>query len=171
MTKPSIAKSVSNLINQYHTRNPFELCDCLGINIYRHNLGALKGYYLYLNNKHNIALNTALSRYEQKIILGHELGHALEHSGISRFFSETSLESGDRIELEANLFCSELLISDKVLLSSVQYNPSLESLCEELCLPDWLIDCKIQMLISKGYTSFNYLYLVKKDSIKRQLQT
>lgn len=168
MTKPSIINLVADLVDRYHTRDPFELCDYLNINLYKHKLGSLKGYYLFYNNNHHIVLNSNLTRREQRIILGHELGHALEHSGLSHFFSETAnlLESKDRIELEANLFCAELLISDIDILSFAEYDSSINNLCDCLALPDWLIDCKVQMLISKGYTDFHYMYIATKNSIK-----
>ena len=167
--KRNIINDVSDLVLKYNTRNPFTLCDYLNINLFMHNLGSyLKGYYLMYNNNHNIVINETLFKSEQTIVLGHELGHVMEHSFIPRAFSESNIGSlEDKIELEANLFCAELLIPDMEILSLIDENYSFYSICEELGFPEWLIDCKIRLLIDKGYNEFRYLYIVNRNSIRK----
>ena len=166
--KSHIIQDVERIVKEYNTRNPFALCEHLDINLFHHNLGdILKGYYLFNNSQHNIVINTNICIDEQRIVLGHELGHAVEHSALSCAFTESRVGVNiNKLETEANLFCAELLIPDEEILSLISYEYSFYSICEELCFPDWLLDYKIQMLINKGYSNFRYLYLANKDSIK-----
>ena len=166
--KDHIIKCVTELIDKYHTRDPLNLCTLFDdLNLHFHSLGdLLKGYYIYYQGQHNIVIETSLSRTEQKIIAGHELGHVFLHSGYSRAFQETMIgKTYNKIELEANIFCAELMIPDEEIISLMKTCGSISYLTGELSLPDWLIDCKIQALKNKGY-DLPYLYIVTKDSIK-----
>lgn len=166
--KKTIVSDVCEIINTHNTRDPFLLCNLLHINLFYHNLyNILKGYYIFYNKQHNIVINNTISKNEQRIVLGHELGHAIEHASLSQAFTESRIGiNGDKLEFEANLFCSELLIPDEEILSLINYEYSFGSICEELGFPPWLIDCKLHMLIYKGHKELHYLYIANKNSIK-----
>ena len=166
--KGYIIQQVDKIVKEYHTRDPINLCSTLdNMNLYFHSLGGLlKGYYIYYQNQHNIVIEKSLTDIQRKIVIGHELGHAFLHTGYSRAFQETMLDNVyNKLELEANIFCAEFLISDEEIISLIKEYKTLSSITGELSLPDWLIDCKIQALKNKGY-NLPYLYIVNKDSIK-----
>ena len=165
--RDSIIKDVNNLVNTVRSRDPFEICDMIdNFNLHFHNLQEkIKGYYLFHNDVHNIIVDTNLSRQEQRIIIGHEIGHARLHTGISQAFHETDISNNtDRIEFEANQFCAELLIPDDDFFSAISFENMIDNIAAELNVPTWLLDCKIRLLNEKGY-NFPYLYKVNTQSI------
>lgn len=102
------------LVKKYKTRNPFELAKVLGILIIYEPLGQIKGYYNTAFRKKMIHINNGLTEYEQKFTAAHELGHAVLHPNSNTpFLRNQTLFSIDKLEIEANKFAVELLISDE----------------------------------------------------------
>lgn len=90
------------LISKYKTNNPQEIAQELGIIILFEPLGEINGYY-----------NTA---FRQKFTIAHELGHALLHSKANTpFLRDNTLFSINKLEIEANKFAVELLITDEAI--------------------------------------------------------
>ncbi|WP_304153661.1 ImmA/IrrE family metallo-endopeptidase [Megamonas hypermegale] len=102
------------LVKKYKTRNPFELAKILGVLIIYEPLGQIKGYYNTAFRKKMIHINNGLTEYEQKFTAAHELGHAVLHpKSNTPFLKNQTLFSIDKLEIEANRFAVELLISDE----------------------------------------------------------
>ena len=60
-----------------------------------------------------IHINQNLPEYIQKLTCAHELGHALIHPNTNTpFLRNSTFYSVDKLEIEANTFAAELLISD-----------------------------------------------------------
>ena len=79
-----IEKEVNKLVKKYKTRDPYEICDALGIKIRLMDLGAdLKAYYLYAVRIRNIVVNTRASEPIRRILVAHELGHDRLHKEIA----------------------------------------------------------------------------------------
>lgn len=112
----NIPRRVSNLIKKWGTRNPFLLCKYLKIDIMYRDLGDIKGYYKKSVGKKIIVLNEKLDEFSLKVVLAHELGHALLHTSKEiNFMKEHHLLPKSSIwEYEANKFAAELLIDDEV---------------------------------------------------------
>jgi len=52
-----ISHEANRLAREFHTRDPYEICDALGIYIRQHDLGTdIKAYYFYLSRIRNINL-------------------------------------------------------------------------------------------------------------------
>ncbi|MCI8283965.1 MAG: ImmA/IrrE family metallo-endopeptidase [Firmicutes bacterium] len=111
-----IANTVSNLIDRYKTRDPFDLCSYLNIIILWHPLGEIRGYYMHYRRGKFIILSTNLQDYEKPIVCSHELGHAVMHPNLSTpFYQANTLLSKDKFERQANQFAAELLIPDDLI--------------------------------------------------------
>ena len=79
-------------------------------------LGSRSGCYMYLKRHRCIFLNEELSEHEMKLVMAHELGHAILHRTQNCYFiRHRTLLSGDKFEVEANKFAVELLIPDDSL--------------------------------------------------------
>ena len=112
---------VESLIHKYHTRDPYDLADFLHIRISRHELGNIRGYYLKKYRIKQILLNFRLSKFEEKFVLAHEIGHSVMHPNINApFLKEHSLITVSKFEVAANKFAVELLIPNEVLLENWQ---------------------------------------------------
>ncbi|MFR3499767.1 MAG: hypothetical protein ACLTT7_12225, partial [Paraclostridium bifermentans] len=67
----SIKNIINDLVTEFKTRNPFELCDCLNIPILYEPLGNIKGFFQNTLNTPIIHLNSNLNEYEIKCVLPH----------------------------------------------------------------------------------------------------
>ena len=113
-TTDYIIHAVEVLERKYDTRDPYALCECLGIRIRRMDLKKkLKGFFFYQSRIANIVIDSNVNEVLERILIAHELGHAVLHKEIAMMggFQEMEVfDSTSVTENEANLFCAELLI-------------------------------------------------------------
>lgn len=104
------------LINKYKTNNPQEIAQELGIIILFEPLGEINGYYNTAFRQKFIHINNTLVEAKQKFTIAHELGHALLHPKANTpFLRDNTLFSINKLEIEANKFAVELLITDEAI--------------------------------------------------------
>ena len=130
-------KEIANHLSvKYKTNDPFILADCLNIHVIQWDLGEdTKGLYQYYKNQKFIFINKSLSNAEQKIVCGHELGHAVLHNNINYAFTKThSLFNMNRFEKAANIFCIEFLIPDSKIQKYENYTLQQIALIENVPL-------------------------------------
>ncbi len=142
----NIPLRVKNLVKKYGTRDPFLLASCLNLNVkfleYSDNT---KGYYIKVEKNKFIIINSNLTEDEKRVVLAHEIGHAVMHSSKEiHFLRENTLFPKGRHENEANKFAAELLIDlnsiDKCYIEEL----SLEQLSSFMMVPKELIELKFQ---------------------------
>ncbi|MFS0822130.1 ImmA/IrrE family metallo-endopeptidase [Bacillus sp. 1P02SD] len=108
-----IKRRVDLLINKYQTNCPFKLTNHLGIQVLYEPLGNILGYYSKHFRVKVIHINEAANQKKQQFICAHELGHAIMHPDANTpFLKKHTLYLTDRIEVEANAFAIELLLSN-----------------------------------------------------------
>lgn len=111
-----IKRLVAYYVNKFGTRDPHELAKCLNVEMQICELGAKCGCYMFLKNHRCIFLNQNLTEHDLMIVLAHELGHALLHrKSNSYFIRNKTLLSNNKMEIEANEFAAELLITEDML--------------------------------------------------------
>lgn len=129
MIPMNIKLRVKNLEKKYGTREPYKLCKRLKINIIYMDLGEIKGIYKKVVTNKFIVINENLDRFCQKVVLAHELGHAiLHHSKEIQALKDYDLfpRFSNQIEVEANTFAAELLIDDTFDNYEYTENPSID---------------------------------------------
>ncbi|MGN0406193.1 MAG: ImmA/IrrE family metallo-endopeptidase [Bariatricus sp.] len=100
----------------YGTNDPFRIAKYLNIEVYSCPLGRIAGYYKYLKRHRCIYINSDLDENFSRVVMAHELGHAILHVKENCTFMKSHtllLTSG--IEREANQFAAYLLITDDML--------------------------------------------------------
>lgn len=112
-----IKKCVKRLVRKHGTRDPERLAKEMGINVRYKQYGQItKGYYINLIRNKYIVINSDLCYEERRIVLAHELGHAvLHHNHNIYFIREQTLFPTGRYEVQANKFAAELLIDDDLI--------------------------------------------------------
>ena len=111
-----VKRLVAYCIRKYGTSDPFELADHLGV-LYQ--IGNCKhaGCYMYLKKHRYIFLSNQLKDAELRLVMAHELGHALlDCKSNCYFIRNKTLLLVSKLERRANLFAAHLLISDDTLL-------------------------------------------------------
>lgn len=117
--KNDIKHLVSHYVKKYDTRNPFELANCLNVEVQQGSLGSQAGCYMFLKNHKCIFLNENLEENEMILVMAHELGHAIMHRKDNCYFIRNkTLLLTSKNEIEANTFAAELLIPDSIILEN-----------------------------------------------------
>lgn len=166
-----IAEAANSLIRKYDTRNPYKICDELGVRIRLKDLGTdIKAYYFYQSRIRNIVLNNRVSETVQRILVAHELGHDRLHKEIAMLkgFQEIDLfDAALPTEYEANIFAAELLIDDDELAERLNdRDASFFGIAKELYVPAALLDFKFRVLKHKGYR-IEAPYIAHGDFLKK----
>ena len=109
----NIKLRVKNLIFKYATRDPFRLCKLLKIQVKYKELGYIRGYYTKCLRKKIVVLNENLDELSMRVVLAHELGHAILHRKEINMMKESFMfPKHSQVEKEANKFAAELLIDE-----------------------------------------------------------
>ena len=110
-----IKRLVSYYKKIYGTNNPFEIADHLGI-LYQIGNCKHEGCYMFLKNHRYIFLSNRLSGVELKVVMAHELAHAIfDRKENCYFIRNKTLLLNSKTEHRANHFAAHLLIDDDLL--------------------------------------------------------
>lgn len=111
-----VSELVQKIVKKYKTTNPFAICEQKNIDILYDDLEPdVRGFYQYYKRKSMVHLNCNISEEEQRIVLAHELGHAIMHKGYNCvFLSRHTYMTKDIYEYQANKFAASLLLPDAV---------------------------------------------------------
>jgi len=142
----NIPLRVNNLVKKYGTRDPFFLASYLNLRVifceYSDNT---KGYYINVKRNKYIIINSSLTEEERRIVLAHEIGHAILHSSKEiHFIRENTLFPKGRHENEANKFAAELLVNFSEIDKCYIEEFGMDQLACFMNVPHELIELKFQ---------------------------
>ena len=167
-----VAEAVEKLTKKYGTRDPYELCALLGIKIHYIDMQKkLKGFFYYQSRQKNIVIDSNVNDVLERILIAHELGHAVLHTKIAmmRGFQEMEvLDGGSKEEDEANFFAAELLLEDDVVLSYLGEYSFFEA-AKMLYVPAALLDYKFSLLHETGEV-VDPMHIQKSNFLKEDLR-
>ena len=156
------------LIAKFDTRDPFELCKAIGVEVFYADLGNLKGMYKYLKKNRFAVINENLDVYTRTLVCAHELGHDILHQDLAKkiCLQEFMLyDMRSRPEYEANLFASEILLPDEKIFTFAREGYDVEQIAKELCTDVNLVAIKVASMNTRGY-QFNTIDSPKCNFLK-----
>ncbi|PEK65717.1 ImmA/IrrE family metallo-endopeptidase [Bacillus wiedmannii] len=104
------------IAEKHATTNPFEIARRKNIIVLFEDLGNTLGFYNTYKRFKFIHINNQIDETTQRFVCAHELGHALLHPKANTpFLRNKTLYSVDRLEIEANTFAVELLLTDDII--------------------------------------------------------
>lgn len=127
---------------KFGTDNPFEIADNLGI-IYQFCDIDFEGCYMFLKNHRYIFIRKDLPDAEMRMVMAHELGHAVLHRKNNCYFIRNkTLLLNSKVEKEANTFAAELLIPNEVILEN--YNCTIKQFSRIIGYEEKLIELRLE---------------------------
>lgn len=157
MSYAEVCDAVVKLQRKYSERDPFKLCDAMGIIVIPRALGtapnSIKGFFLENKRIKTITVNSDLPKVIQKIIVAHELGHAVLHrkSGVHAFHDIGVFDESTTLEKEANLFAAEFLLDDQLVFEYLNSDTTFFAAAAEMFVPMELLDFKFRVMKWKGF--------------------
>lgn len=104
------------IVKKHGTTNPFEIAKRKDIIVLFEDLGNTLGFYNTYKRFKFIHINNKINETTQKFVCAHELGHAVLHPKANTpFLRNQTFFSVDRLEIEANTFAVELLLTDEMI--------------------------------------------------------
>lgn len=126
-----IKEYVLYIAEKHKTTDPFEIASRKDISVTFENLGNTLGFYSTYKRMKFIHINNQIDEITQRFVCAHELGHALLHPKANTpFLRNQTLFSVDRLEVEANTFAVELLLSDDMISEYENTNLSIQEVAE-----------------------------------------
>ena len=147
-----IRQTVQQMLAACGSSNLQQLCAAQQILLLQSDMGrqenACKGFFLQQDQVRCITINASLDEDTQRIVLAHELGHAMLHSSYTdQSFHDFGLFCDhSQLEYEANLFAAELLLDDHAVFSALQECDDFFCMAKLLCVPPQLLDFKLRIL-------------------------
>lgn len=114
--KKTIRQLVAYYKRKFETSDPFEIAKFLNIELQIGDIGSRSGCYMYIKKQKCIFLNENLEEHEMRLVMAHELGHAILHPKENCYFIRNkTLLLNSKNEVQANRFAAELLIPDSLI--------------------------------------------------------
>ena len=145
----AIDHKAKRLIRYYErligSRDPVKIAEYANIRIAILPLGEIDGNYKLIKRKRWIFINDNIPADSPmfRVVLAHELGHALLHRKENcAFIKSKTLLLTSGIEREANQFAASLLISDDMLQDYAGYTQ--DQFCQRTGYPKELIEVRLK---------------------------
>lgn len=145
----AIDHKAKRLIRYYErligSRDPVKIAEYANIRIAILPLGEIAGNYKLIKRKRWIFINDNIPADSPmfRVVLAHELGHALLHRKENcAFIKSKTLLLTSGIEREANQFAASLLISDDMLQGYAGYTQ--DQFCQRTGYPKELIEVRLK---------------------------
>ncbi len=149
---------IYHLLKKYGESDPFRLAKAMGIIVKYQPMGldkgCCKGFFIVHKRIKLITVNCDLPQVMQRIVLAHEIGHAVLHaeSGAIAPFTDSKLfDAGNFTEFEANVFASELLLPDEDVVNALNEDAYFQQIAAQLNVPWEMLDFKFRVMKKKGF--------------------
>lgn len=139
----AIKKVVRQIIKKHKSNDPFQIAKEKNIIVLFEELGSTLGFYSSYKRIQFIHLNNQLDEMMQRFVCAHELGHAVLHpKSNTPFLRANTLFSVEKLELEANTFAVELLLTDEVVAQYQNTDLTIYDVAKIYSIPKQLVYLK-----------------------------
>ena len=139
-----IIKKANKMVSDAGTRDPHKIANELGIQIMPVDFKTQKGAYKVMMRNRFIFLKSDLHPVMENIVLFHEIGHDTLHR-------TEAIQAGGFQEYEANIFASQVSLSDDDVLELIYNGYDTQQIARELHSDINLVALKTDALIMQGY--------------------
>lgn len=112
LLRDRVRRLANRYVKKFGTNDPFEIAKSLNILWQFGSLGDCAGCYMPLKRHKYIFINQDIPEHMQRLTMAHELGHAIMHPKDNCYFLREHTDFISKMEIEANKFAVELLITD-----------------------------------------------------------
>ncbi|MCM3736228.1 ImmA/IrrE family metallo-endopeptidase [Bacillus cytotoxicus] len=127
----TIKEYVLHIIKKHESTDPFDIARQNEIIVLYEDLGNTLGFYSSYKRFKFIHVNNQIDEITQRFVCAHELGHAVLHPKANTpFLRNQTFFSVDRLEIEANTFAVELLLTDEMISEYENTNLSIQEVAE-----------------------------------------
>lgn len=149
-----IMDKANRIVKAAGSREPELISDHLGIIIMPVDFTKQKGVYKEIERNRFIFIKKDLCPEMHRIVLLHEIGHAVLHRNEAKLFSDLNVfdVKNDRMEYEANCFAAEVALPDDEVLNYIQEGFNMEQIAKAMNTDVNLVAMKAANLNRKGYS-------------------
>ncbi|PWE71169.1 hypothetical protein B1R38_24790 [Bacillus cereus] len=127
---------VLKIVKKHGTTNHFEIAKRKDIIVLFEDLGNTLGFYNTYKRFKFIHINNRINETTQQFVCAHKLGHAVLHPKANTpFLRNQTFFSVDRLEIEANTFAVELLLTDEMISAYKDTRLSIQEIAEAHGIP------------------------------------
>lgn len=149
-----IMDKANRIVKAAGSREPELISDHLGIIIMPVDFTKQKGVYKEIERNRFIFIKKDLCPEMHRIVLLHEIGHAVLHRNEAKLFSDLNVfgVKNDRMEYEANCFAAEVALPNDEVLNYIQEGFNAEEIAKAMNTDINLVAMKAANLNRKGYS-------------------
>lgn len=158
-TTKSIKHKAQKVIREHKTNNVSTICKNLNISRLVGNLGTVNGFLQYFEDEDEYLIHINENASCRNFVIAHELGHFFLHKKLNSFkLSNCSVMLEEKLEQQANIFASELLVTDKMILEAGLNlkECSLNKIASYFKVPPFIIKYKLDQMKFSPPQSFNF---------------
>lgn len=174
MKNDHVLREVERIKTEYGAIEPEKLAKELKVIVkyepMGHYDGCCKGFFVCVCRVKHITVNSDIPREIQRVILMHELAHAVLHckNGATAAFHDFAVfDSASVKEYEANVFAADYLMEDEAVLELLNDDISFFGAASRLGVPPELLDFKFRLMKRRGYEMIEPPLMAKGDFLKR----
>lgn len=174
MKNEHVLREVERIRNKYGESNPQQLAEAMGVIVKYEPMGtyagSCKGFFVSFCRVRHITINLDLPQELQRVILMHELAHAVLHAKrdtSAAFHDFAVFDSANLREYEANIFAADYLMRDEDVLELLNEDISFFGAASRLGVPPEMLDFKFRLMKRRGYEMTEPPLIAKGDFLKK----
>jgi len=169
-----VLSEVVRIKKEYGEIEPAELAEAMDVIVRYEPMGAYegccKGFFISVCRRKHITVNSDLTPEIQRVILMHELAHAVLHcasGGSAAFHDFAVFDSASAKEYEANIFAADYLMSDADVIALLNDDISFFGAAASLGVPPEMLDFKFRLMKRRGFGMIEPPLMASGDFLKK----